>query len=245
MSFAARFWCGFTLLPAGWRLLREQRALWTWIAIPWLINLSVLIAGWIFGLGAVQTLTAWAVSQLVVGGWLFGVLYYPAVVIFGFMFLILWLIAVLGVATVVASPFNAVLAERALTRQGVATATTGSLSAWLRLFLKMILVAGLKGVIFILAGVTLFVLSFVPGLNLVAAYASMCLFAVDVFDYSFEALGWGFRRRLSEVGRTKPEMMGLGGSLLLTSLLPGLTVLCLPVSVLGATTQVARQLGKK
>jgi uncharacterized protein involved in cysteine biosynthesis len=235
---AARFWSGLTAIPAGWRLLRREKGLWIWILIPWLIDLTVLMIGWGFGVQAVQALTAWAVSKLSVTGWLFDVLYYPAVIVLGFMFIVVWLVAVLAVATVIASPFNALLAERALVRQGVKTAGAASVGAWVRLFLHMTWIAVIKACIFGALGLALLVLSFVPGLNLLAAYASMCVFAADVFDYSFEATGLSFRRRLAEWRAFNQELGGLGGSLLLTSLLPGLTVLLLPVAVLGGTTLV-------
>lgn len=235
----SRFWSGLVLVPAGWRLLTREKSLWVWICVPWLIDLAVLLVGWGFGVQGVQALTAWAIGKLTVTGWLFDVLYYPTVIILGFMFIIVWLVVVLAVATVIASPFNALLAERALTRQGITTAAAQSAGAWIKLAFRMAWVAVLKGVVFGLVGLTLFVLSFVPGLNLVAAYASMCVFAADVFDYSFEATGLSLRRRMAEWRSLAQELGGLGGSLLLTSLLPGLTVLLLPVAVLGATTLVA------
>jgi len=64
-------------------------------------------------------------------------------------------------------------------------------------------------------------------------------FAADVFDYSFEAIGYGLKQRFRTWRTFDHEITGLGGSLLLTSLLPGLTVLLMPVAVLGATTLVA------
>ena len=234
----ARFWAGFILVPAGWRLLNRVKGLWLWILIPWLIDLVVLFAGWIYGLGGVKALTLWAVGKLSVSGWLFDLLYYPAIVILGFMFLVLWLFAVLAVATVVAAPFNALLAERGLTAQGVPTVSVGSLVAWLALMFKMLWISLLKGLLFATAGFVLFILSFFPGLNFIAAYASMCIFAADVFDYSFEAIGYGLKQRLRAWRAFDHEITGLGGSLLLTSLLPGFTVLLMPVAVLGATTLV-------
>jgi len=60
---------------------QSVKGLWLWILIPWLIDLVVLFAGWIYGLGGVKALTLWAVGKLSVSGWLFDLLYYPAVVI--------------------------------------------------------------------------------------------------------------------------------------------------------------------
>ncbi len=238
---ASKFWTGLTLVPAGWRLLNQKKSLWAFVLIPWLIDVAVLIVGWVYGLGGVQTLTLWAIGKLSVSGWVFDFLYYPLVVILGFMFLILWLFAVLAVATVIAAPFNGLLAERGLKAQGVKTVSIDGIFAWAKLSLRMLWTSVLKGLVFATAGLALFILSFFPGINLVAAYASMCIFAADVFDYSFEARGYSLRERFKNFRILSKEISGLGGSLLVTSLIPGLTVLLLPVAVLGATTVLAQR----
>ncbi|MGE0762841.1 MAG: EI24 domain-containing protein [Bdellovibrionales bacterium] len=237
---ASRFFYGMSLLGRGWRQLKREPSLWLWISIPWLLDLTVLFAGWTTGLGLLQGWIAAVIAKWAAGGWLFDLLYYPLVVIFGLGFVVVWLVAVVSIATVIAAPFNALLAEKSLQRLGVQTVQFAGVGAWVMHALKMIFISLCKAVIFGMAGVLLFAVSFLPGLNLVAAYFSMCLFSADVFDYSFEAQGLGFRQRLQRWGTLKAEIFGQGVTLSLTSLIPGLTVLALPVAVVGATTLIAQ-----
>lgn len=226
-----RFKEGATLPQRGLRLLKAHPRLWLWLIVPWLIDLAVLLVGWVQGLIFIQTSTAAMITSWLGGGWLFTALYYPAVLIFGLAFLIFWVVVVVSVAAVVAAPFTSILVEKALKRQGVTT------SAFRWHMLKTTLV---KAVIFACAGVIFFVVSFVPGVNLAAGYASMCIFAADCFDYSFEALGFNWSRRWREMKYFGVEIAGLGASLALTSVIPGLTVFAMPVAALGASTLVGR-----
>lgn len=237
-----RFGHGSSLVVRGWRLLKSENDLWLWISIPWLIDLVILIFGWTKGLSLIKGLTESALARWVdQGNWFFDLLYYPILVVLGFGFLIVWLLLVVAVATIVAAPFNALLAEKALQRQGVSTVNTTSISMWLKHAFRMFGVTLGKAIIFALAGLTLFFASFVPGLNIITAYLSMCLFATDVFDYGHEARGLSLKQRVNYFNQVRPEIFGLGATLSLTSLIPGLTLLALPVAVLGATTLIAER----
>lgn len=235
-----RFKTGATLPIRGLRLLIKHPALWPLIIIPWLIDAAILIAGWVQGFMMIQATAAALVTSWLGGGWLFTVLYYPLLIIFVLAFLILWLIVVMTIAAVIASPFTTVLVEMALRRQGVATVSTQSMSAWASHSLRMLKISLMKLVVFCFAGLILFGLSFIPGVNLVAAYASMCLFAADAFDYSFEAMGYNWARRRQELRAQGMAVAGLGATFTLTSLLPGLTVFAMPVAALGASTLIGR-----
>lgn len=237
-----RFVHGSTLLIRGWRLLQSENSLWIWISVPWLIDLALLIFGWAKGIPILQGIIVKIISGWALEGWVYNLVYYPAVIILSLGFLVVWLLLVVAISTIVAAPFNALLAEKALKVQGVPTVNTQSLGQWLGHAFRMLGVTICKAVIFSAAGVTLFFVSFVPGLNLIAAYLSMCLFSMDVFDYSFEARGLTLRQRFAYYTKIRPEIFGLGATLSLTSILPGLTLLALPVAVVGATTLINERL---
>ena len=236
-----RFMLGASLLVRGWRLLKSESDLWLWVSIPLLIDLVILFLGWTQGLIFLKSLIAGIIAGWSIQGWLFDLLYYPMMIILGLGFIVVWLLAVVAVATVVAAPFNALLAEKALQRQGVATVNSKSFIQWIRHAARMFGVTLMKAVVFLIVGVLLFFVSFIPGLNLVVAYLSICLFAMDVFDYSFEARGFSLKQRLAYYKQVKVEIFGLGATLSLTSLLPGLTLLALPVAVVGITTLIAER----
>jgi uncharacterized protein involved in cysteine biosynthesis len=240
--FSTRFSSGFWAPVRGWRIFLNQPDLWIWAAIPWILDVAILIGGWSLGFTAIQALTSWAIMKFVAAGILFNVLYYPALFILAFTFMVVWLILVMAISTLVASPFLAILAEKTLANAGAPVVGFANFGLRLLHILRMLCVSLLKAVVFAMAGITLFLASFIPGLNFAAVYGSMCLFAADVFDYSFEALGWGFHRRMRELRLAAPEVGGLGAGLALTSFLPGLTVLLLPLAVVGAAEVVADEL---
>ncbi len=236
---ADRFFEGSALLVRGFRVLRQEKGLWLWISIPWFIDLIVLFAGWSLGLSTLKTFLVSVLANWTGSGWLFDLLFYPLIFILGIGIVVLWVVVVIAVATVIAAPFNVLLAEKALRRQNGKVAEIHGIRGWILHSLRMILISLTKAVVFAFAGLILFAASFIPGLNLAAAYLSMCVFAADVFDYGFEAQGADFRMRLKRWQNLKPEVMGLGATLTLTSLIPGLTVLALPVAVVGSTTVIA------
>jgi CysZ protein len=92
----------------------------------------------------------------------------------------------------------------------------------------------LKGAVFAVCGVFLFVLSFIPVINLLAVAAAMFLLAFDCMDYALEARRLKFRQRLRYVFRNKAQWAGMATGLALTLLLPGLTLLVIPGAVTGA-----------
>jgi len=220
--------------------LRKNPSLWPWLLIPWLIDIALLVLGWSAGMTAIQGWITALVTGWVGSGFWFDLLNYPILIVFGLIFVVVWLIAVMSVATALASPFNSLLAEKVLVLKGVQGIGHKGLAGWVAHSIKMLLVGLLKGGIFAAMGFLLFAVSFIPGLNFVAAYASMCLFAADMFDYGFEARGFSLKRRVEEVRKMGGVVLGLGASLSLTSVIPGLTVLLLPLAVVGATWQMEK-----
>ncbi len=231
---------GLRIPVQGWDVIRRTPSLWPWLMIPWIIDIALIVVGWTTGLGYIQGwITALIAGWVGTGVW-FNVLYYPILLVFGLIFVVIWLIAVMSVATVFAAPFNAILAEKTLRLRGVSVVATKGFGGWIWHNLKMVLIGIIKGTIFAMAGLILFSVSFIPGLNFLAAYLSMCLFAADVFDYGFEAKGLNLRQRAKTLSQGKTRVLGLGLGLSLTSVIPGLTVLLLPVSVVGAAWQMEK-----
>ncbi len=68
--------------------------------------------------------------------------------------------------------------------------------------------------------------------------------AFDSLDYSFEALGMGFRERLRYLIKEWSQWFGMATSLALTLLMPGLTLLIIPGAVVGAALILKEQNGK-
>jgi uncharacterized protein involved in cysteine biosynthesis len=177
-------------------------------------------------------LGAWAahlVTALVgaaAGVW-YDVIYYPLVLGGGLIVSLAALYILFVLHSFVAVPFYSVLAERALAQRGLHHKQ--NIAGMLRMFR----IGAVKSVLLLAIGVVLFVLSFVPVLNLAALAVTLLLLAFDCMDYAFEAAGFGLRRRLGYLFTRRAQWAGMAAGLALTLLVPGLTLLVTPGAVVG------------
>lgn len=240
MSLVQKAFLGVRLLSEGWQQIRQQPRLWIGILIPWMINISIIVLGWTSGVTWIKT-SLFAIIAKFVGteGFLFNVLYYPALIVFGLGFMAAILFFSLAISTVIAAPFYSWLAETTLIQSGEILPNPSSLIERIRFVLKMFLVGLAKGVVFGAIGFCLFILSFIPVVNFVAAFLTMCLLSADIMDYSLEARGMVFSKRVQFFSQRIMDVAGTSLLLSLTSLVPGLTVLLLPIFVIGMAKHLA------
>lgn len=149
------------------------------------------------------------------------------------------------VARLIAAPFYSVLAERSLVLFGLRKDVPFQMGSWLRLSLRMVFISLLRAVVFTFFTAILFVFSFIPLLNVVATIGYLHIVAFDVVDYGFEAMEWGFKRRLKHFQTHWPEFAGLAFGFGLAMLIPGLNLLMLPAGIVGACEILNRTEGKK
>lgn len=161
-------------------------------------------------------------------------LYYP--MLLGTALLVILAVVFLAyvVQSVVAVPFYSLMAERTLVLAGAREDQPFHLGRWTRESLHMLRVALVKAFLFLSLGALLFLLSFVPVVNVFAVFGALLLMAFDLLDYSFEAMRFGLRRRLRMVARHKRMWAGMAAALGLTTLVPGLTLILAPGAVIGA-----------
>ena len=132
------------------------------------------------------------------------------------------------VHVILCGPFYSLLADRALHDLGK------SVKGRFRVTVHAMVASVAKAAIFFVIGVGIFVFSFVPLVNVVGLMMALLILAFDTMDYSFEAMGMGFRARLRYFLRHFPQWLGMAASLALTLMVPGLTLLILPGAVVGA-----------
>lgn len=234
MAFLQQFKTGAALPFTGWRFIKQNSPLWKWLWIPWLINLSLLVTGWFFGVVLVmEWVTAAVAAFLVPGTFLYGLLLYPLMIILGLGFVLVWIFVILAVSTAVSGPFNSILAEKCLKLRGQQIQMPSFWHLIRASLLKAIFLAGL--------GCMVFVCSFIPGVNVVAAMVSLFLLAADIYDYVGEAQGFSLAKRLTIIRERFALLLGLAMALSLTLFIPGLTVLLLPVTVAGASYNETRK----
>jgi uncharacterized protein involved in cysteine biosynthesis len=208
----APFVLGLLLVGAG-----------AWFLFPYVPGLSETLAG------AVPGAAHFYIGSIVY--WL--VLLFLFVMFAGFGFIVLYCLYIL-----LCAPFHAVLVERVLKTAGKHHLQELTFRKWSALTLKMFGVSLLKSLCFFALGGTAFVVSFIPGLQWVVFVTTAMIFAFDSMDYSFEALGFGLRRRFGYFLREKEQFFLFSMGMALTLFIPGLTFLALPGAVVGAALAI-------
>lgn len=222
---------GLTAWPRGLSFIIRNPRLYRVAVIPFLISLTAGVASaWAlvnyyppFAQGLL------AMMGLVSGVW-FNITYYPLLFVGGLIVFAGMVYALYALHAVIAAPFYSALAERTLALTGKETNLP---NGW-REFFAMIRVSAVKGLLFLVCGLFLLVLSFIPVVNLLAFAGTMLLLAFDGMDYALEARHLRLRQRLRYAFRNKAQWFGLAAGLALTLLLPGLTLLVTPGLVVGA-----------
>lgn len=226
---------GFFFLKRGLASIKKYPGLKWFILIPLFIDFVLVTSFFTVG---VQMISGWVASALAfveTGGWFFSIIYYPLFILAWVVYGVLALYLVFAISSVVASPFNAFMAEKILKQNGLIKDDKFSFLSWAALTLKMLLTSLVKAVVFALLGICIFIVSFIPGLNLASSFGIFLIFAFDSFDYAFEVRGWKLSERMNYFKRNFPSAVGMATMFALTIFIPGLTILVLPLAVVGAT----------
>jgi CysZ protein len=234
-------------------MLRRERSLWPWIAVPFLLNLAAFAAAaalffehlgalagplerwlevptpshwWGYLLAGPLWVLAWLVRAVLIAA-------FGAALYFGFTLL----------GGVIAAPFLDVLSERVerLAAERPFEAAGGA-GAALRRSVRAVAAEGRRFAFFLAVEAGLVLLGFVPGLQPFAAAAGLAFaalfmplaytgFALDRREVPFAA-----RRRW--IASHAVEMLSFGGFALALYAVPGLSFLCLPWLVAAGTLLV-------
>lgn len=234
-------------IPRAFGLLRRERSLWVWCALPFALNLvffglaiAVFIAYYdpltegIRSFFATQEPEAWYewlwVGPLRLLGWLMQwILVVVVALVVYFLFTV--------VGSVIASPFLDVLSQRVeqLKTGGVQGSNSGALGAALRVAFE-----DAKRTAFFLVGqIAILALGLIPGLQPLAAllaftFAALFL-SLDYTAYTLDRREVTFRARRSWLWSHKAALGGFGTAAFVTFLVPGLNFLALPVLVTAGT----------
>jgi len=223
-------WFGITYWWRGWVLILRGRGMLFWAMIPFLLSVGLLIStawwiwGWLnqfvmmfMGLSWVQAMGDW-------GAWL----YYPLLAMVGIIGMVGVVLGIYVLHGVLATPFYSYLAE--VTAKRVGLNNIQKVSWW-----RLIQMTVVKFFFLLSAGFVLFVMSWIPGLNLLAMALTFLLLAYDTCDYAFDVVNWGLRKRFRFLAREFKLWLGMALGLGLTLLLPGLILLVIPGAIAGAT----------
>jgi CysZ protein len=242
MNLLQKFFLGFSFVREGFRAVKGSRALKLLIVIPFVIDLILLGTGIYFGTDQVQIWTQKAILFLLGAGestW-HTVLYYPLLILFWLVFVVLYFYVVAILASVLASPFYSVIAEKTLALLGKNADEKVPFLTTLKRSAVMFWVSIVRGLLLLTLGLFLFVASFLPGLNLFVAFFAFVILAFDSTDYAFEAKNFTLTDRLRFFRQHFVVYCGMGAFVALTAFLPGLILLVMPFAVVGATLVVSR-----
>ncbi len=228
MTALKNFYLGFNFLIMGYRELKSNRKALALSLVPLIFDLSLFFVGFFWG---ANHLTIWATEFLLwilpgpIDSWTTWLMY-PTAFLFGIAFLVVLIYFVYVLGLLIAGPFMSFMAEGILRKAGI----KADVSFW-----SMVRVAIVKTFLFSLLGVLLFACSFAPGLNVISSFGAFLILAFDSMDYAFEAHGKSFSQRLQFFINNFLIFLGMASVLSLTLIIPGLTLLVLPVAVAGAT----------
>ncbi len=213
----------------------KNRSLLVLAIAPLAISLSLLVFGLVYFFSNMAVWVNGAVLYFLGSpdSWWFAWLYWPTLIVAGALMSVAATYLAYVVQSIVAIPFYAVLSERVLLKLGSKTQTQLKMGEWVRFNLQMVRVGLVKSFLFLILAVLLFGASFIPGLGFVSMFGALLIMSFDCMDYSFEAMGWRFRERLSYQRRNGRQWLGAATGLGLTLLVPGLTLLVIPGAVVG------------
>ncbi len=244
MSSRTHFLNGLQSVRLGAQLMWTNPRLVRWVVAPVLIQMTLLVAMWFWLWGALPQMIGHSISGLGVseGSWGYFVLYYPVLVALGLVAFVALSYLMYAMTLVMAAPFYSLLAIEGLKICGHQLPRHKGIGSLVVVGFRMLRVSMVKGAFFFAIGFVLALFTLVPLLNLVAAWLALFLMALDSFDYSFEADELGIGDRLAYAKREFVTLCGSSVALSLTVWLPGLTVLIMPLAVLGGAVLYSRSL---
>ena len=238
-----RFWGGFSFLKRGFAEIKSDKKMKLLVIIPLIIDIAIFIAAISFTLPLVPELIAVALGYLFSSseGFLYNLVYYPLWLLFGIVFLVAVSAATYFVASVLASPFNALLAERVAEKAGVIPERPFQMGFFIKNSIKMLLVSLMRTTALVCIGLFLFILSFLPGVNLATSFIAFMLIAFDASDYAMETLEYPLSKRFKFFRESFAEYAGMGAAVGLVMLIPGFIILCMPLAVVGSSQIVTER----
>jgi CysZ protein len=227
---------GTDYLVQGLRLLTRP-GIRPFVLIPLLINIALFGGALWWGVQQVSALNAMLM------GWLPGWLEWLSWLLWPIFLLLALLFVGYGfsiVANLIAAPFNGYLAEKAeqlLT--GAPLATENNWKTILLLVPRSIGRELRKLLYFVPLLLGVFVLSMIPGINVIAAPLGFLIAAwmmtLQYLDYPFDNHAMSFAQVKQGARLQRLTSMGFGGAVMLGTMIPVLNLVIMPAAVCGAT----------
>jgi CysZ protein len=222
----------------GLGVLRAHPALWKWIIAPAVVS-CVLIAALVIGvLHFVDPVAGWITSHL--PSWLAHVAspLLTTVIVIGLSIGVA--LVFVPLAGMIAGPFNEMLSEHVEAKLTGKPPSPFSLSEFLH-GVALSIIHGVRRLIAMLVGiVVVFAVGFVPVIGTIAAvviagWLAATATAYDCYDAVLARRFLGYRAKLAYLSRHRQRTVGLGATVAVMLLVPGLNLVALGLGAAGAT----------
>lgn len=236
--FISPFLFGLASVPLGLKAMLSISGLKRWALAPWLLGLISVFA-YYSQMTLFVRLASDQIKQSQFFLWIQGLSLFnegaliPLDFLLGGLEIILFItlfflgiFVMLLIVQLLAFPFYTLMVEKAYAFRGKPSASG------IKIQLKMILTSLRKLALFGPLILFLAIASFFPGINILAFALLYLLLAIDLADPSFEVEGLSLKERLQEIRKNLPYFIGSTLSLILSSLVPGLSLVLLPFMVL-------------
>ncbi len=241
--FIHRFLKGAAAPIQAFKYCLSHKTLWKYILAPFCLSLVIFGVFFYYAISYTESLVTfgslitWGLGLLFDQpiGFLYNLLFYTLsfvsyVFVIGFIIFITFLFA-----NLIALPFNALLAEKVMTLDAGYTLPHHGFVSWIKFNIRMLLIGLAKALVFLLIGLMLFIMGFIPILQIVSVILGALIIAFDCWDYALELRGMSLRQRFCVFYSHFWELSGFGMVVGLTFLLPGLNFFLLPIAVIGGT----------
>jgi CysZ protein len=227
---------GLTLPIRATRLILRDRALLTLSALPVAISLGlyVLVIVRVQGAARERVSLFFAEHGLASSGWLV----WSVQLLLGLMLFLVGALTFSIVTSVLASPFNDFLAERAERHCEPRLPATPSLRFAGKA--RLIVIDLLKTVAALAAALVALLVSWVPVINVAAVVLTCLLVTFQYVSYPPTRRGQGIGYGAAFLGRHLYACVGFGAATMVLFSIPFVSVLALPVAVVGGTLLAGR-----
>ncbi len=236
----ARLVRGFGFAWRGLSHLLGNTRLWKWAGLPILLNIFLFVVATSVYVRFFPDLLHKIMARPDV--WYLWIVYVLVIVLLVVAFALLVLFTFTMVGCILAAPFLDVLSERVENQLG-SLETERSLREALSGMMRGLATSLAMLLLLVATQVAIFAVSFVPVVGQVVALVAGPLsgalfFAIEFFDFPLGRRNLRPRERFGFVNRHRAEAIGFGLAVFLTTLVPLLNFLALPVAAVGATLLV-------
>lgn len=243
------FFKGLLCLPKGLKEILFDYKVFLYTLVPVLLSSIVVYFGFYYGwdwssVYLKKILTSFLGQWISENGYIFKIIFSMFNFIAKIVFTILTIYVGFMLVQIISIPFYALSCERILMKRKLFPQRDFDLGIWVRLNLRLFVISIFRMIIFLFFGVIVFIISFIPGLQLLALVYSGYVMALDSMDYTLEIYEMSLGRRFVLYFQHLRFFLGLAVVLLPSLFIPGLTLLLLPIAVVGSAVCFAETKGK-